>query len=138
MPGTPCSDAPLDSACEASSISQDDHKRKPSPLATSRALEPGSINSRTDKMLGHAVLLSWVALSLAGRAAAEETLGIKVTLGVVCDRKTHNGDEISVDYRGTLTNGEEFDSSMRRAKSGFSWPLIADIGNRLWRRTLHL
>lgn len=43
---------------------------------------------------------------------AQDDLKIEVTLAVGCDRKTHNGDKIAVNYRGTLTNGTEFDSSM--------------------------
>lgn len=38
-------------------------------------------------------------------------LQINVTSPVECDRKSHKGDVISVNYRGTFTNGTEFDSS---------------------------
>ena len=44
-------------------------------------------------------------------AQNSDELQIEVTLSVACDRKTHKGDVISVNYNGTFTNGTEFDSS---------------------------
>ncbi|OIW27033.1 FKBP-type peptidyl-prolyl cis-trans isomerase [Coniochaeta ligniaria NRRL 30616] len=41
----------------------------------------------------------------------DSDLIIEVTVSVVCDRKTHKNDTISVNYRGTFLNGTEFDSS---------------------------
>jgi FKBP-type peptidyl-prolyl cis-trans isomerase len=38
-------------------------------------------------------------------------LQIDVTRAVQCDRRSQMGDVISVNYRGTFTNGTEFDSS---------------------------
>lgn len=57
------------------------------------------------------LVLKLVALAALGFATAEE-FKIEVTYSVSCDRKTKSGDTIAVNYNGTLTNGEEFDSSM--------------------------
>jgi FKBP-type peptidyl-prolyl cis-trans isomerase len=50
--------------------------------------------------------------SLPTTLAAE--LGIAVTRPATCTRKTHAGDLISVNYRGTLTDGTPFDNSYDR------------------------
>jgi hypothetical protein len=46
--------------------------------------------------------------------ADDEGLKIDVTEKVECERKTTSGDHILVHYRGTLTNGKEFDASRNR------------------------
>ncbi|KAE9377657.1 hypothetical protein N431DRAFT_541331 [Stipitochalara longipes BDJ] len=61
------------------------------------------------------LLLSFLA---ASALAAEVT--IDVTNPVECTRKTQAGDAITVNYRGTLENGEEFDSSYNRAPFQFT------------------
>jgi FK506-binding protein 2 len=40
-----------------------------------------------------------------------DELVIEIIRSVECDRTTHNGDVISVNYNGTFTNGTLFDSS---------------------------
>lgn len=55
-------------------------------------------------------------LALLATSALAEEVTIEVTNRVECTRKTQNGDAISVNYRGTLTDGEEFDSSYKRNK----------------------
>ncbi len=59
-----------------------------------------------------AALLSLVASAAVGLAAADG-LKIDVTLPVDCDRKTKNGDRVSMHYKGTLAeSGNKFDASM--------------------------
>lgn len=41
---------------------------------------------------------------------SENGLKIKMILPVECDRKSHHGDTVTVDYIGTFTNGTMFDS----------------------------
>jgi FK506-binding protein 2 len=54
--------------------------------------------------------------SFAIRAPADE-LQIETTKSVPCNRKTRNGDTISVHYKGTLeSDGSEFDSSYPRGR----------------------
>jgi len=58
--------------------------------------------------------LTTLLLSLVSLACAAE-LGIEVTHKVECTRKTQNGDNVSMHYRGTLqSDGSEFDSSFKR------------------------
>ena len=57
--------------------------------------------------------------ALATSVLATE-VGIEVTNPVTCSRKTQAGDSITVNYRGTLPNGEEFDSSYNREPFQFS------------------
>ncbi|XP_065843538.1 uncharacterized protein [Oscarella lobularis] len=40
-----------------------------------------------------------------------------------CDERTASGDTISVHYTGKLTNGREFDSSLREGRGPFTFPL---------------
>ena len=47
---------------------------------------------------------------LLGVASAQQLI-VEVVYSVDCTRKTKDGDVISVDYTGTLTDGTEFDSS---------------------------
>jgi hypothetical protein len=62
-----------------------------------------------------------------------DDLRIEVTLSVVCDRKSHNRDTISVNYRGTFANGTEFDSS---TSLGILWAMLVVVTDllqlRLW------
>ncbi|KAJ5095721.1 hypothetical protein NUU61_005077 [Penicillium alfredii] len=59
-------------------------------------------------------LTSLLALTLTSFAAAAE-LGIETTHKVECTRKTTNGDNIAMHYRGTLqADGSQFDSSYSR------------------------
>ncbi|KAF4507559.1 hypothetical protein G6O67_004047 [Ophiocordyceps sinensis] len=56
-------------------------------------------------------------------AAATEELKIDVTLPVDCDRKTKEGDKVSMHYKGTLQKtGEKFDASYDRGQP-FSFTL---------------
>jgi len=50
--------------------------------------------------------------------AADSTQGLKIeiTKPSQCERKTQNGDKIFVHYRGTLTDGTEFDNSYDRGQ----------------------
>lgn len=59
-----------------------------------------------------ACLASLAAIAV-GVVAVEE-LKIEFIVTKQCDRKSKNGDTISVNYNGTLTNGEAFDSSELR------------------------
>ena len=59
-------------------------------------------------------------LTLLATSALAIEVTIDVTNPVECTRKTKAGDSISVDYRGTLTNGEEFDSSYKREPIQFT------------------
>jgi len=54
------------------------------------------------------------AFALAVGLVVAEDLKIEIIKAVECTRKTESGDEITVDYTGTLTNGTVFDSSMTR------------------------
>lgn len=57
-----------------------------------------------------------LSLLLSSFVAAQQ-LGIEVTKPVECNRKTENGDKISVHYRGTLeSDGSEFDASYNRGR----------------------
>lgn len=51
-------------------------------------------------------------LALASAAIAADEVKIDKTHSVECERKTKNGDTVSMHYRGTLENGEKFDASM--------------------------
>jgi FK506-binding protein 2 len=53
-------------------------------------------------------------LTLLATSALAAEVTIDVTNPVECTRKTQAGDSITVNYRGTLPNGEEFDSSYNR------------------------
>ena len=74
-----------------------------------------SRNNRRSPQLANmkaAALLSLVASAAVGLAAADG-LKIDVTLPVDCDRKTKNGDRVSMHYKGTLAeSGNKFDASM--------------------------
>lgn len=56
------------------------------------------------------ITLSLLASAAVGVLAADE-LKVEVTLPVECDRKTQNGDKVSMHYKGTLENGNKFDAS---------------------------
>lgn len=56
-----------------------------------------------------------ILVAALGSLAAAAKLGIETTHSVECDRKTANGDGVSMHYRGTLqSTGVEFDSSYKR------------------------
>lgn len=57
------------------------------------------------------VTLSLLASAAVGVLASAEELKIDVTLPVECERKTQNGDKVSMHYKGTLENGNKFDAS---------------------------
>ncbi|KAG4441296.1 hypothetical protein IFR05_003224 [Cadophora sp. M221] len=57
------------------------------------------------------LLASAFVLVGLGFAAAQDGLTIEVVRSVYCSLKTKNGDLISVNYNGTLTDGKLFDSS---------------------------
>ncbi|KAL7927127.1 hypothetical protein ACQKWADRAFT_279601 [Trichoderma austrokoningii] len=61
-----------------------------------------------------ALLLSALASCAIGVVAAED-LKIDVTHSVECERKTKNGDKLTMHYRGTLlASGKQFDASYDR------------------------
>ncbi|RCI11960.1 hypothetical protein L249_4623 [Ophiocordyceps polyrhachis-furcata BCC 54312] len=69
--------------------------------------------------------LAAFAAVYAGLVGAAEQLQIDVTLPVECDRKTKNGDSISMHYRGTLkSSGNQFDASYDRNQ-----PLTFTLGS---------
>lgn len=56
-----------------------------------------------------------LATAVSSVLAEDGDLKIDVTKKVECERKTKNGDNISVHYRGTLqADGSEFDASYNR------------------------
>ena len=55
-----------------------------------------------------------VLVSAAWTVLADDELKIDVTQKVECERKTKEGDNIAVHYKGTLTDGTKFDSSFDR------------------------
>src|SRR5271156_5443687 len=55
-----------------------------------------------------------VLASAAWTVLADDELKIDVTHKVECERKTKEGDNIAVHYKGTLTDGKKFDSSFDR------------------------
>lgn len=55
-----------------------------------------------------------VLASAAWTVLANDELKIDVTHKVECERKTKEGDNIAVHYKGTLTDGTKFDSSFDR------------------------
>eukprot|EP00761_Pharyngomonas_kirbyi_P012063 gb/GECH01012090.1/.p1 GENE.gb/GECH01012090.1/~~gb/GECH01012090.1/.p1 ORF type:complete len:140 (+),score=37.16 gb/GECH01012090.1/:1-420(+) len=60
-------------------------------------------------------LFSLTATSLAGKYDNVEKLRVGIKhRPQSCERKTKPGDNIKVHYRGTLTDGTEFDSSYKR------------------------
>src|ERR1700712_4411242 len=63
---------------------------------------------------------------LVSTVTAEDSVKIEKTKEVPCTRKTHKGDSIHVNYRGTLeSNGQEFDSSYGFLKEPFRFTLGA-------------
>jgi FK506-binding protein 2 len=62
----------------------------------------------------HAASLLFSAVVLAVSLVAAAELKIEIIKAVECERKTKSGDEISVEYTGTFTNGTVFDTSMTR------------------------
>jgi FK506-binding protein 2 len=57
-----------------------------------------------------------VLASAAWIVIADDELKIDVTRKVDCERKTKQGDNIAVHYKGTLTDGKVFDSSFDRGQ----------------------
>ncbi|KAE8450382.1 hypothetical protein EG329_006456 [Mollisiaceae sp. DMI_Dod_QoI] len=71
------------------------------------------------------LILTFLGLATTGLVAAQD-LKIEVISSVPCTRKTKNGDILSVNYNGTLTNGTTFDSSYSANSSDpFSFTLGA-------------
>ncbi|PHH60190.1 hypothetical protein CDD81_1970 [Ophiocordyceps australis] len=71
-----------------------------------------------------APVLLWAVLASATVSLAEK-LDVQVTLPVECDRKTQNGDRVSMHYKGTLAStGEKFDASYDRNQ-----PLTFKLGS---------
>jgi FKBP-type peptidyl-prolyl cis-trans isomerase len=64
----------------------------------------------TRKAKMRSAILTVFACAAFSLAVAQE-FKIEVTYSVACDRKSRNGDNIYVNYNGTLTNGSLFDSS---------------------------
>ena len=85
------------------------HFRNLLPLSLSSHLINLPLNEMRFLGLSLAVLASaaWTVL-------ADEELKIDVTHKVECERKTKEGDNIAVHYKGTLTDGKVFDSSFGR------------------------
>jgi len=69
------------------------------------------------------LLLTFPLLLSVTVANSTNGLKIETTKAVQCDRKTRNGDKIFVHYRGSLTDGTEFDSSYNRG-----YPLSFTLG----------
>ncbi|KAJ1504422.1 FK506-binding protein 2A [Coelomomyces lativittatus] len=59
-------------------------------------------------------ILTLIALFTPSVLTEEEKLQIGVKLRNECKSKSKNGDRIYVHYTGTLTDGTEFDSSLKR------------------------
>jgi FK506-binding protein 2 len=57
-----------------------------------------------------------ILASAAWTVLADDGLKIDVTREVECERKTKQGDNIAVHYKGTLTDGKVFDSSFDRGQ----------------------
>jgi len=68
-------------------------------------------------------LLKYLSLSLLAPVALSASLGIETTKSVTCTRKTQPGDTVHMHYRGTLSDGSEFDSSYKRDA-----PLVFPVG----------
>jgi FK506-binding protein 2 len=65
-------------------------------------------------MLKFILIVALVAFVFAGKYdTGKLQVGVKF-LPAQCDRKTKDGDNVSVHYAGSLTNGKEFDSSYKR------------------------
>ncbi|KAK1676508.1 FKBP-type peptidyl-prolyl cis-trans isomerase [Colletotrichum godetiae] len=66
-------------------------------------------------MQGLLLSLGLLASSAVSFVAAADDLKIDVTQEVECDRKTKNGDKLTMHYRGTLqADGKQFDASYDR------------------------
>lgn len=72
------------------------------------------------------VTFTLLASAAMGVLAADE-LKIDVTLPVECERKTQNGDKVSMHYKGTLENGNKFDASALLLRSPAQIPLDSCI-----------
>lgn len=69
-------------------------------------------------------LLKYLSLTLLSTPLAlSASLDIKTTHSVQCTRRTQPGDTVHMHYRGTLSDGKEFDSSYNRGQ-----PLAFPIG----------
>lgn len=88
------------------------------PICTYQSYQQTLANTATSQttiiMQKILVTLSLLASAAVGVLAADE-LKIDVTLPVECERKTQNGDKVSMHYKGTLeANGNKFDASYDR------------------------
>ena len=72
-----------------------------------------------------AVLAALPALALA------QNLDVTVTKAAECTRKTQNGDTVSMKYKGTLTDGTQFDSNFDSGRA-FDFKLGAGQVIRGW------
>jgi len=68
-------------------------------------------------------LVAFITSALVASVAADELQIIK-TREVDCDRKTKDGDQLTMHYRGTLEDGTQFDASYDRNQP-FSFQLGA-------------
>ena len=111
---------------------------KPMQQASSLELDPNDPNPRLFAMApDDSSIAQGKASDLLGGdlVAAKERItpsGLKITdLVVGTGSEAKAGDTVSVNYRGTLTNGKEFDSSYSRNQP-FSFPLGAGRVIRGW------
>lgn len=61
-----------------------------------------------------------------------QNLDISVTKPVECTRKTQNGDTVQMKYKGTLTDGTQFDSNLDSGKPPFVFKLGSGQVIRGW------
>lgn len=100
------------------------------PAAPARELDPNDPNPRLFAMApdqGELIAQGSAADLLGGEiVASKERItpsGLKITdLSIGSGTEAKTGDTVSVNYRGTLMNGREFDSSYRRNQV-FTFPL---------------
>ncbi|CAI4213979.1 unnamed protein product [Parascedosporium putredinis] len=78
-------------------------------------------------------LLLPLGIALAPIVAAQDSLKIDIVNRLSCAKKTKVGDNIAVNYNGTLTDGTPFDSSYSEdGSSPFTFPLGIGMVIRGW------